>query len=130
MRSIDVTDKRTFSVEHTFTTCWVGPLNCGNDILLFRAPVVRDGSGTYKRLPHQVEWKHLQKDDVVIAMELGDGPSGQKVLDVLQFWRVLRKEGEDECEVEVNNVVGMSGDGDYVYNQMAALVDLDPESIQ
>jgi hypothetical protein len=101
-------------------------MNCGNDILLFRAPVVRDGSGTYKRLPHQIEWEHLQEGDAVIAMVIGDGPSGQKVIHLLQFWSILKVE-DDSFEVEINNIVGMAGYGDYVYNQISALVGMPPD---
>ena len=118
--------ERAITVEHTLYKCVVGPNNCANGIILFRAPVVLDGSGTYKRLPHQVQWQHLQEGDAVIAIDIGEGPSGQKVLDVMQFWRVLRKEDDESFEVEVNNIVGMAGFGDYVYNQIARLVDLPP----
>jgi hypothetical protein len=75
-------------------------------------------------MPHQVGWEHLQEDDAVIAVDFHDGPSGQKVLHTLQFWRIVSREDEDTFTVEVNNIVGMAGDGDYVYSQIAALVGL------
>jgi hypothetical protein len=117
-------ETRKITVEHELIKCGVGPDNCGSDIILFRAPVVRDGSGTYKRLPHQVDWRHLQEGDAVI----GEGPSGQQVLHVLQFWQVVLKEDDNVFTVEINNIVGMAGYGDYVYNQIAALVGLPPDS--
>lgn len=50
-------------------------MNCGDDVILFRAPVVLDGSGTYKRLPHQIRWEHVQPGDAIIAISIDDGPS-------------------------------------------------------
>ena len=121
-----MSDDRIITTEHSLVECAVGPDNCGSDILLFRAPVILDGSGSYKRLPHQVDWSHLQEGDAVIAITFHDGPSSQKVLDVLQFWNVLRRDGQDTLIVSVNNVVGMAGDGQYVYDRIAALAGLPP----
>ena len=103
-----------------------GPITVGTTLSFSAPPVLRDGSGSYKRLPHQVQWEHLQVGDLLVAVRIGDGPSGQSVLDILQFWAVLRIEG-DSFEVEINNVVGMSGGGDYVYRKMAELVDFADE---
>ena len=122
-----MTEERTIDVEHTLRKVWVSPDRLPSDIILFRAPVILDGSGSYKRLPHQIQWSNLQEGDAVIAMVLGDGPSGQAILDLLQFWTVLSI-NDDVFEIEVNNIVGMAGDGVYVYNQIAALVGLPPET--
>jgi hypothetical protein len=121
-------DDRTIKAEHKLVRCTVGPDNCGDTIILFRAPVVRDGSGTYKRMPHQIQWQHLQEDDSVIAVDFHDGPSGQKVLHILQFWHVIRREEDDMFTVDVNNIVGMSADGDYVFKQIGALLGLPQDS--
>jgi hypothetical protein len=119
-----MSDDRIITTEHRLVECQVGPSNCGDDLLLFRAPVVRDGSGTYKRLPHQVSWEHIQEGDAIIAISLHRGPSGQEVIDILQFWNILRREDEETFSVAINNVVGMAGDGEYVYNRIASLVGL------
>lgn len=122
-----MTDQRKINVQHTFRKVHVSPDRLPEDIILFRAPVILDGSGSYKRLPHQVQWANLQEGDAVIAMVLGDGPSGQAILDLFQFWNVLSID-DDVFEIEVNNIAGMAGDGVYVYNQIAALVGLPPET--
>ena len=121
-----MSDPRIITPEHELIRCAVGPNNVGPDVLLFRAPVIRDGSGSYKRLPHQIQWEHVQVDDAIIAVSLRDGPSGQKIMDILQFWSVVDQEDEETFWVEVNNVVGMAGDGEYVYNRIASLVGLPP----
>lgn len=110
------------TATHKLWDCQVGPDNCGDTIVLFRAPVLRDGSGSYKRLPHEVQWKHLQEGDLVIAMDFHSGPSEQRVLAILQFWQVVEKVDDETFRVLVNNVAGMSGDGDFVYRRMAEMV--------
>ncbi len=119
-------EPRRITTEHELIKCAVGPNNCGRDILLFRAPVVRDGSGSYKRLPHQIQWEHIQVGDAIIALSLSKGPSAQEIIDILQFWNVVGQEDEETYWVEVNNVAGMAGDGEYIYNRIAALVGLPP----
>lgn len=44
--------------EHLLFECTVSDLNAG-DLRLFRAPTVHDGSGTYKRLPHEITLNDL-----------------------------------------------------------------------
>ena len=119
-----MTNKRNISVDHELIECAVGPDNCDPNLLLFRAPVILDASGYHKRLPHLIDWAHVQVGDALIALSLDQVGSGTKIIDILQFWQVLRKEGEDAFWVAVNNVVGMAGDGRYVYNRIASLVDL------
>lgn len=122
-----MSERRTITAEHELIECSVGPDNCG-DILIFRAPVILDGSGYHKRLPHLIDWAHVQVGDALIVISFHEVASGTKIIDILQFWQVLRQEDEETFRVAVNNVVGMAGDGKYVYNKIAALVDLPLES--
>ena len=123
-----MTDHRTITAEQELIECSIGPGNCGKEISLFRAPVILDGSGYYKRLPHQIDWEHVQVGDAIIALSMHKGHSGREVIDILQFWHVLKQEDEGTFRVAVNNVVGMAGDGKYVYNRIAAMVDLPLQS--
>ena len=119
-------NRKTIAPEHELIKCAVGPNNVGADVLLFRAPVIRDGSGSYKRLPHQIQWEHVQIGDAIIALATHCGPAGQKIIDLLQFWNVVDQEDEVTFWVEINNIVGMAGDGEYVYNRIASMVGLPP----
>lgn len=67
-----------------------------------------------------------KRGDAIIALSMIDRPSGQKIIDILQFWGVVRQEDEETFWVEINNFVGMAGSGDYVYNRIACMVGLPP----
>ena len=101
-------------------------MNVGNDVMLFRAPVVLDGSGSYKRFLHQVQWEHIQEGDALFAISI-DNDIDPPIIDILQFWRVIRKEDDESFTVQVNNIVGMAANGQQVYERMAALVELPPD---
>jgi hypothetical protein len=115
--------RNTVTVEHELVECTVGPMNVGEDVMLFRAPVVLDGSGTHKRLPQQVQWEHIQEGDAIFAIAI-DASFDSPIIDTLQFWRVIRKDDEESFTVQVNNIVGMGANGQQVYEQMAILVGL------
>lgn len=119
-------DKVTVT-EHKLYECWVSPSSNATDVRLFRAPIINDGSGDYRRLPHEITWNDLSVGDVVLAIQIGEIPSkGTNVIDVLQFWHVLERRADDEFRIRVNNLVGMAGDGEYVYDRMAGLLGLPP----
>ena len=80
--------RRVCHTEHDIWDCWVGPDNA-RYVRLFGAPTVLDGSGTYKRLPHEVKWTDVRKGDVVLALMLDEEDGDTTTIDVLQFWHVL-----------------------------------------
>jgi hypothetical protein len=119
-------EERACHTEHMLWKCWVGPHNT-EGTKLFRAPAVLDGSGTHRRLPHQVGWGDLKVGDLVIALLIDTAGSGPEVIFVLQFWRVLEVEEErDSVRVEINNIVGSAADGEFVYDRIAGLVGAPP----
>lgn len=119
-------ERRTITVEHELAECTVGPMNVPDDVMLFRAPVVLDGSGTHKRLPQQVRWEHIQEGDAIFAIAI-DSSFDSPIIDTLQFWHVVRKEDEECFTVMVNNIVGMGAFGNHIYASMAKLVGLPPD---
>lgn len=119
-------DRRVAHTEHILFECWVSDSNAP-DIHLFRAPTVLDGRGTHKRLPHKVAWRDLSPDDKIIALKIDSVGSGIEVLSILQFWHVLEVR-EGEARAMVNNIVGSSGDGEYVYDSLAGLLGLQPST--
>ena len=110
--------------EHLLFECTVSDLNAG-DLRLFRAPTVHDGSGTYKRLPHEITLNDLRADDMVVALHINERGNEKTTISNLQFWRVLEAQ-HGEARILVNNLVGSSGDGEYVYDRLAGMVGLPP----
>jgi hypothetical protein len=106
--------------------CWVSGANAPN-VRLFRAPTVLDGSGTHKRLPHEVTWEDLRRKDVVVALQEEVLSSGKCVIAVLQLWDVLEARN-GEARVLVNNLVGSAADGEFVYDRLAGLVGRPPST--
>lgn len=119
-------DGQTITVTHKLRECEVGPHNLP-DVVLYRAPVIRDASGTYKRFPQQVDWPHLQVGDILIAIETQSLKPTVNLLVELQIWHVLEKIDEGTFRVAVNNISGMGADGDSIYRRMADLVGVTPE---
>jgi hypothetical protein len=112
--------------EHVLTECWVGDANAP-DLRLFRAPTVHDSSGTHKRLPHEISWHDLRKDDMIVALQTEEVGPSDRVISVLQFWRVLEVR-DGEARVLVNNLVGCGEDGEFVYDRLVGLVGLPPST--
>jgi len=103
-------------------TANVGPNNIPEGCRLFRAPVVLDASGSIKRLPEEVEWKHVQAGDLLIVIGFGDRPSGGHVLDQLMFMKVISNPAEDEFEVQYDRFVGY-GSGQMIHDRLNELFD-------
>jgi hypothetical protein len=118
--------RRGVHTEHILFECSVGPDNA-DGVQLFRAPTVLDGSGTHQRLPHSITWEDMRSGDRIVAIRFVDLGNGVRVIDILQFWHVLEKgEGGDTFRVEINNIVGGGGDGEFVYDRIAGLLGLPP----
>lgn len=92
--------------------------DCG--MRFFRAPVVLDASGSIKRLPEEIQWKHIQEGDLLIVLTIGDRPSGGNVLDQLEFWKVLKQTAHEEFDVLINRFVGFSS-GQYIHDRLNEL---------
>src|SRR5690349_19184492 len=118
--------KKAVHTEHILFECVVSAANA-SDVQLFRAPTVHDGSGTHLRLPHQISWRDLKKDDIVVALLTEGLDDSTRVITTLQFWHVLDA-NDGEATVLVNNIVGSAGDGAFVYDRLAGLVGRPPSS--
>src|SRR5689334_10684980 len=121
--------KTAVHTEYMLHECVMCPTDDEETPRLFRAPTVHDGSGTHKRLPHEIRWDEAQVGDVLLAlltdeMEREDGGT-MEVMFTLQVWRVLKVNGE-ELTVLVKNLVGMAADGEFVYDRLAGLVGAPP----
>lgn len=108
--------------EHTLYQCTLCELPEG--VRLFRVPIVMDGSGDSRRLPHEIAWEDISVGDLLIAVSI-QVAAVHSLIDILQVWHVLRRES-DGFVIRMNNFVGMAGDGEYVYDRIAGLVGLPP----
>lgn len=104
--------------------CGVGPLNAP-DVRLFRSPTVLDGSGTYRRLPHEITWTDAKKGDVILALLLDERGNGPATVKLLQFWHVIEVD-DDTLDVEFNNLVGAGADGEEIYDRFVGMLGLPP----
>lgn len=117
---------RPVHTEHMLFECWVDG-NTASATRLFRAPTVLDGSGTHKRLPHEVGWDDPREGDLVVAVQIEEVGPTATVIAVLQFWHVLEAR-DGEARVLVNNLVGSAGDAESVYDRLAGLVGMPPST--
>lgn len=112
--------------EYDLHECWVNRASHGQGLQLFRAPIINDGSGDYRRLPHKITWEDLSVGDLVFVIGIHSFPDRAEVIDTLQFWHVLEREGEEDFRIRINNFVGMAADGEFVYDRMAEMLGLPP----
>ena len=119
-------EARTVTATYELQRVTVGSCNVYPDmnLTLFRAPVVLESSGSFKSYPHVVEWKHLQRGDLVIAIAVHN----ENTMHNCQLWHVLAADTENcEFEVEVLNICGLGNFGGNIYERMANLMGVDPD---
>lgn len=120
---------RPVHTEHVLFECAVSEINVDSSVMLFRAPTVHDGSGTHKRLPHRIRLDEVQEGDSLIVIDI-DRVGEAEIITELQFWDVRTKNPDGSLVVHVNNIVGSSGDGEYVYDRIAGLLGKAPSKGQ
>jgi hypothetical protein len=114
-------ETRKIVTEHTLFNHAVGRHNAGDRLTIFRAPTIMDGSG-HKRMPHEIDWEHVQVGDSLIAISIWERESGLRTLERLSLLDVVGKADEQTFEVYVNDIVPLGFDGKVIYDRIAALL--------
>src|SRR5262245_35386919 len=108
-------EEREIETQSKLYRAKVGPSNAP-DLLLFRAPTILDASGYHKRLPHQIDWQHVQMGDLLIAIEM-DQRGGALTIHSLRIMDVVDQLDKETFDVWFTDIVITGASGATVYNR-------------
>ena len=115
--------KKEIETRHSLYSAGLVSDHIGDDMVIFRAPTILDGSGYHKRLPEEVKFEHIQVGDSLIIVSIYARPSGMRTLELLRFVDVVGvSEYGDEYEVFINDIVPPGSTGKQVFDRMADML--------